>query len=114
MPVVPMVIVSALLMIVVSMMTKKPADSTLAKIFWRSKTMKKLVLALVAIALVSMSAGAQTGKRRAQTGPPNGLFSPAIVTGDLVFTSGQIGLDPKTGNFRRAVSKRSSSRCSRI
>ena len=33
MPVVPMVIVSALLMIVVSMMTKKPADSTLAKIF---------------------------------------------------------------------------------
>ena len=33
MPVVPMVIVSALLMIVVSMMTKKPADSTLAKYF---------------------------------------------------------------------------------
>ena len=33
MPVVPMVIVSALLMIVVSMMTKKPAGSTLAKIF---------------------------------------------------------------------------------
>ena len=33
MPVVPMVIVSALLMIVVSMMTKKPAASTLAKYF---------------------------------------------------------------------------------
>ena len=33
MPVVPMVIVSALLMIVVSMMTKKPAGSTLAKYF---------------------------------------------------------------------------------
>ena len=33
MPVVPMVIVSVLLMIVVSMMTKKPADSTVAKYF---------------------------------------------------------------------------------
>jgi Na+/proline symporter len=33
MPVVPMVIVSALLMIVVSMMTRKPADSTVAKYF---------------------------------------------------------------------------------
>ena len=33
MPVVPMVIVSVLLMIVVSMMTRKPADSTLAKYF---------------------------------------------------------------------------------
>jgi Na+/proline symporter len=33
MPVVPMVIVSALLMIVVSKMTRKPADSTLAKYF---------------------------------------------------------------------------------
>jgi 2-iminobutanoate/2-iminopropanoate deaminase len=32
-------------------------------------------------------------------GPPNGLFSPAIIVGDLVFTSGQIGLDPKTGQF---------------
>jgi 2-iminobutanoate/2-iminopropanoate deaminase len=62
--------------------------------------MKKLVLTLAAIALVSMSAGAQTGKRRViKTGPPNGIFSPAIVTGDLVFTSGQIGLDPKTGQF---------------
>jgi solute:Na+ symporter, SSS family len=33
MPVVPMVLVSALLMIVVSMATKKPADSTIAKYF---------------------------------------------------------------------------------
>jgi len=61
--------------------------------------MKKLILAFVAIAFFSMSAGGQTGKRRAvKTGPPNGLFSPAIITGDLVFTSGQIGLDPK-GQF---------------
>ena len=35
-------------------------------------------------------------KRRAvKTGPPNGIFTPAIVTGDLVFTSGQIGVDSK-------------------
>lgn len=62
--------------------------------------MKKLVLALAAIAFVSMSADAQSGKRRViKTGPPNGIFSPAIVVGDLVFTSGQIGLDPKTGQF---------------
>jgi 2-iminobutanoate/2-iminopropanoate deaminase len=30
---------------------------------------------------------------------PNGLYSPAIVTGELVFTSGQIGIDPKTGQL---------------
>lgn len=30
---------------------------------------------------------------------PNGLFSPAIVTGNLVFTSGQIGVDPRTGQL---------------
>jgi 2-iminobutanoate/2-iminopropanoate deaminase len=31
--------------------------------------------------------------------PPNGIFSPAIVAGELVFTSGQIGIDPKTGKI---------------
>lgn len=31
--------------------------------------------------------------------PPNGLFSPAIVFGELVFTSGQIGVDRKTGQL---------------
>ena len=65
--------------------------------------MKKLILAFVAIACICVHVSAQTaasGKRRAvKTGPPNGLFTPAIVTGDLVFTSGQIGLDPKTGQF---------------
>ena len=30
---------------------------------------------------------------------PNRIYSPAIVTGDLVFTSGQIGIDPKTGQL---------------
>lgn len=31
--------------------------------------------------------------------PANPLYSPAIVTGNLVFTSGQIGVDPKTGQL---------------
>ena len=65
--------------------------------------MKRLILTVVAIALVGVYAAGQTtapSKRRAvKTGPPNGLFTPAIITGDLVFTSGQIGLDPKTGQF---------------
>lgn len=41
-------------------------------------------------------------RRRAVVLPgsqPNGLFSPAIVAGELVFTSGQIGIDPKTGQI---------------
>jgi 2-iminobutanoate/2-iminopropanoate deaminase len=62
--------------------------------------MKKLILALITIACVSFVASAQTGKRRAvKTGPPNGIFSPAIITGDLVYTSGQIGVDSKTGQI---------------
>jgi 2-iminobutanoate/2-iminopropanoate deaminase len=40
---------------------------------------------------------AQTAKRKAvNTGQPNGLLSGAIVAGNLVYTSGQIGIDPKT------------------
>ena len=66
--------------------------------------MKKLILTFVAIAFVSRLALQvkllRSNKRRAvKTGPPNGLFSPAIITGDLVFTSGQIGIDSKTGQF---------------
>jgi 2-iminobutanoate/2-iminopropanoate deaminase len=62
--------------------------------------MKKLVLALLAIACLSSVGAAQTAKRRAvKTGTPNGIFSPAIVTGDLVYTSGQIGVDSKTGQI---------------
>lgn len=44
----------------------------------------------------------ETARRRAVTmdaSPPNGLFSPAIVAGELVFTSGQIGVDRKTGQI---------------
>jgi 2-iminobutanoate/2-iminopropanoate deaminase len=65
--------------------------------------MKRLTLAFVAIACACIYAVGQTtapSKRRAvRTGPPNGIFSPAIITGDLVFTSGQIGIDPKTGQI---------------
>ena len=64
--------------------------------------MKKFVLVVIAllfaVALLCIVADAQTtSKRKAvKTGTPNGIFSPAIIAGDLVFTSGQIGIDPKT------------------
>ena len=62
--------------------------------------MKRLLLAFVAIAMLASYAAGQTGKRRAvKTGTPNGIFSPAIITGDLVYTSGQIGIDSKTGQL---------------
>jgi 2-iminobutanoate/2-iminopropanoate deaminase len=65
--------------------------------------MKKLLLALVAIlcvAIVAMGQTAASSKRKPiKTGTPNGLFTPAIVSGDLVFTSGHIGLDSKTGQM---------------
>jgi 2-iminobutanoate/2-iminopropanoate deaminase len=66
--------------------------------------MKRLMLTIVASVVTIFCfcgfAGAQTAKRKVvQTGTPNGIFSPAIVVGDLVFTSGHIGLDPKTGQF---------------
>lgn len=63
--------------------------------------MKKLMLTAVAIACMCVVVEAQTStKRRAvKTGPPNGIYTPAIVVGDLVFTSGQIGIDSKTGQL---------------
>ena len=64
--------------------------------------MKKLILLMVVIACAASYAVGQTasGKRRAvKIGSPNGLFTPAIITGDLVFTSGQIGIDGKTGQL---------------
>lgn len=64
--------------------------------------MKKLMLMCVVVACAASYALGQTGssKRRAvKTGPPNGIFTPAIITGDLVFTSGQIGIDSKTGQL---------------
>jgi 2-iminobutanoate/2-iminopropanoate deaminase len=62
--------------------------------------MKKLMLIVVAVACMCVSVDAQTAKRRpVKTGPPNGIYTPAIVVGDLVFTSGQIGIDSKTGQL---------------
>lgn len=65
--------------------------------------MKRLIVAFFALACLSVYADGQTpgsSKRRpVKTGPPNGIFTPAIITGDLVFTSGQIGIDSKTGQL---------------
>jgi 2-iminobutanoate/2-iminopropanoate deaminase len=65
--------------------------------------MKKLMLTVVALACMCVCVDAQTSqtaKRRAvKTGPPNGIYTPAIVVGELVFTSGQIGIDSKTGQL---------------
>ena len=61
---------------------------------------KRLTLIIVAVACMCAVVEAQTAKRRAvKTGPPNGIYTPAIVVGDLVFTSGQIGIDSKTGQL---------------
>ena len=61
---------------------------------------KRMILVTVAVACICAGVDAQTAKRRAvKIGPPNGIFTPAIVVGDLVFTSGQIGLDSKTGQL---------------
>jgi 2-iminobutanoate/2-iminopropanoate deaminase len=66
--------------------------------------MKRLVLVLVAIACLGSYVEAQTAKRKAvNTGQPNGLFSSAIVTGNLVYTSGQIGTDRKTGQMAEGM-----------
>ena len=66
--------------------------------------MKRLILTMVAIACLAgfaVMAEAQTSPKRkpVKTGPPNGIYTPAIVVGDLVFTSGQIGIDSKTGQL---------------
>ena len=65
--------------------------------------MKRLVLLAVAFVCLGSCVGyveAQTAKRKVvNTGQPNGIFSSAIVTGNLVYTSGQIGIDSKTGQM---------------
>lgn len=79
--------------------------------------MKKIILLSLALVCSSFVASGQprsgnpaktktqkteTARRRAVRLPgstPNGLFSPAIAAGELVFTSGQIGADPKTGQL---------------
>lgn len=63
----------------------------------------KLILAALLTLCVSVVGSAQTGasnkRKPVKTGPPNGLFTPAIISGDLVFTSGQIGVDATTGKM---------------
>ena len=62
--------------------------------------MQKFFLAFVAIGMLVSYVSGQTAKRKAvKTGTPNGIFSPAIITGDLVYTSGQIGIDSKTSQL---------------
>jgi 2-iminobutanoate/2-iminopropanoate deaminase len=65
------------------------------------KHMKKLMLTVVVIACMCVCVDAQTSPKRrpVKTGPSNGIYTPAIVVGDLVFTSGQIGIDSKTGQL---------------
>lgn len=60
-----------------------------------------VVATLATVAVLCSYVEAQTSSKRkaVKTGPPNGIFSPAIITGDLVYTSGQIGIDPKTGQL---------------
>ena len=70
--------------------------------------MKRLVLLLVAMGCAVVCSAsyvdAQNAKRKAvNTGSPNGLFSGAIVTGNLVYTSGHIGIDPKTGQMAEGM-----------
>jgi 2-iminobutanoate/2-iminopropanoate deaminase len=67
--------------------------------------MKRLVLAVVAIVCFGISVEAQTtSKRKAvNSGTPNGIFSSAIVVGNLVFTSGQIGFDAKTNQMAEGM-----------
>jgi len=80
--------------------------------------MKKIILALVALTCISSDINSQTrtgkgGSNKSQRStstvrrtvypgkPPQGpsVLSPAIVAGELVFTSGQIGIDPKTSEM---------------
>lgn len=69
-----------------------------------TRPMTRLALLLVAIVCLSSYVEAQTAKRKAvNTGQPNGIFSGAIVTGNLVYTSGQIGIDPKTGQLAEGM-----------
>jgi 2-iminobutanoate/2-iminopropanoate deaminase len=58
--------------------------------------------ALTLITVVSISGQTPSGRRVVRlpgAPPPTVPISPAIVAGDLVFTSGQIGIDPKTGQM---------------
>ena len=80
--------------------------------------MKKIILALVALTCISSDISSQTitskgGLAKGQKSTTSrrrivktdkapqgiGVYSQAIVAGELVFTSGQIGIDPKTSQM---------------
>lgn len=79
--------------------------------------MKKIFLALIALTCIPFDLSSQTLTRKGVPAksqkssspvrrtvhigkpPQNPVFSPAIVAGEMVFTSGQIGIDPKTGQI---------------
>jgi 2-iminobutanoate/2-iminopropanoate deaminase len=80
--------------------------------------MRKTILTLLALTCISPDITGQTrtgkgGSAKSQKGTPAArrtvqlgqppqapsVFSPAIVAGELVFTSGQIGIDPKTSQM---------------
>ena len=58
--------------------------------------MKIILLVSVVLICCSVVLGQSANKRKpVKTGPSNGLFTPAIISGEMVFTSGQIGVDSK-------------------
>jgi len=79
----------------------------------KTKIVRLLLLAVASCSSITVysqtaSSGASTQKsggterrvvRLPGAPPPTVPISPAIVAGDFVFTSGQIGIDPKTGQM---------------
>ncbi len=63
--------------------------------------MKKLALFLCSVALVFnyTAIRAESSPSVEQKPAPIGVYSPAIKAGDLIFISGQLGSDPKTGKI---------------
>jgi len=58
--------------------------------------MKIILLVSFVLICSSLLLGQTSNKRKpVKTGTPNGLFTPAIISGEMVFTSGQIGVDSK-------------------
>jgi 2-iminobutanoate/2-iminopropanoate deaminase len=61
--------------------------------------MKSKVLVLIVGAILGMAAQTATKKAFQGATKPIGPYTPGIATGDLVFLSGQLGLNPATGNL---------------
>ena len=69
--------------------------------------MKKAICSFLSLVLVIALAGCGSAKPRAvatdKAPEAIGPYSQAQVVGDFVFTSGQIGLDPATGELRKGL-----------